>query len=194
MGLELFMFPNTNHGASAGYGRNLTQDPSNSRPLQTMPEVDFEFSPPIGGAWGSNQELFGACQISDDFDLDAFNASLSLPVFVDQSAWHMQPALQNGQSPSESNEETQMLTAPSMDEIQSLWITKMEENLCNNDANASYSVCPTRPMTPTTDRSSATTVDDSYRNDLSLRMRPRWKEHPLPSTEFLVYMHPENEV
>ena len=55
-----------------------------------------------------------------------------------------------------------------------------------NDGNHSYSVVPTRPMTYTTDSPTGNTVDERYREDLSLKLRPRWKEDPLPSTEFLV--------
>lgn len=122
--------------------------------------------------------------IGDDFDLQAFNTSLLAPMFVDESAWRV--TLPEGQDGRVATPRLGQHTpsATSMEVIQGLWVTKADDNSRKNDG-LSYSVALTRPITPTT-MSSSNGVDERYREDLSPRLRPRWKEDPLPSIEFLV--------
>lgn len=177
---------NTNNGIDMGNVQSVIQGQAVPQLSQNLSGVDFEFSPPVMGSWGMHEEPFGSWQISDDFDLESFNASLLLPNVFEQTAWQAPPVIEKVGFPSVSVEERHSLSASDMDEIQNLWITKTVNNFWKNDGNASYSVGPSRPMTPTADHPSVTTVDDSYRNALSRRLRPRWKELALPSTEFLV--------
>ncbi|CZR65093.1 uncharacterized protein PAC_14993 [Phialocephala subalpina] len=135
--------------------------------------------------WNLQNESFPSWHIGDDFDIEAFNMSLLSPMAADQSVWHGQT------STSQENEllalqiETQNSAAPSMNDIQGLWVTKADYYSWKDADNASYSVAPTRPITPSTESPSGNTVDERYRNDLSQRLCPRWKEDPLPPTEFL---------
>jgi hypothetical protein len=130
------------------------------------------------------ESQYPSWHIGEDFDLHAFNNSLLAPMFVDESAWRVSPEGQGGvaQTPRGG---PQSPSVNSMEIIQGLWITKADDNSRNKDA-VSYSVAPTRPITPTTMSSAGNGVDERYRDDLSMRLRPRWKEDPLPSTGFLV--------
>jgi hypothetical protein len=128
--------------------------------------------------------------IGDDFDLQAFNTSLLAPMFVDESAWRVSSPEGQGGMVATPRLGPHSPSATSMEVIQGLWITKADDNSRKNDG-LSYSVAPTRPITPTT-MPSANGVDDRYREDLSMRLRPRWKEDPLPSTEFLVCLVESN--
>jgi hypothetical protein len=124
--------------------------------------------------------------IGEDFDLQAFNSSLLAPMFVDESAWRVASPEGQGGMVATPRLGPHSPSVTSIEVIQGLWVTKADDNSRKNDG-LSYSVAPTRPITPTT-MSSANGVDDRYREDLSMRLRPRWKEDPLPSTEFLVYI------
>jgi hypothetical protein len=124
--------------------------------------------------------------IGEDFDLQTFNTSLLAPIFVDESAWRVASPEGHDDMGATPRLGPHSPSATSMEVIQGLWVTKADDNSRKNDG-LSYSVAPTCPITPTT-MSSANGVDDRYREDLSMRLRPRWKEDPLPSTEFLVYI------
>jgi hypothetical protein len=187
--LDHAMSLNANRDIDLGYVQSVNQDQSISQLSQNPSGVEFEFSPQAMGSWPMHQEPFGSWQISDDFDLEAFNASLLLPSILEQTAWQAPQVVDRDVVHTVSVAGSHSLNVSAMDEIQHLWITKTADNSWKNDGNASYSVGPSRPMTPTINRSSPTTVDDSYRNALSSRLRPRWKELPLPSTEFLVRSH-----
>ncbi len=137
--------------------------------------------------WNMDGEShYPSWHIGEDFDLQAFNTSLLAPMFVDESAWRVASPEGQGGMVATPRLGPHSPSATSMEVIQGLWITKADDNSRKNDG-LSYSVAPTRPITPTT-MSSANGVDDRYREDLSMRLRPRWKEDPLPSTEFLVYI------
>ena len=150
--------------------------------------TDLYFS----SAWGVQLEPFTSWQIDDDFDLDAFNSSL-LSDYSEQAMWQTPQDVQTGSSTTVPVAEPHPLSASTMEEIQSLWITKADNHFWKNDGNVAYSGPPTRPSTPTPVQSSATPVNENYRNVLHMRMRPRWKEYPLPSTEFLVRRRPVDE-
>lgn len=130
------------------------------------------------------ESQYPSWHIGEDFDLHAFNNSLLAPMFVDESTWLVSPEGQ-GDVVQTARGGPQSPSANSIEMIQGLWITKADDNSRKKDA-VSYSVAPTRPITPTTLSSAGNGVDERYRDDLSLRLRPRWKEDPLPSTEFLV--------
>lgn len=156
--------------------QHASQNPQNS---------SFSF-PAQPESWNMEGEShYPSWHIGEDFDLQAFNTSLLAPMFVDESAWRVvsSPEGQGGMVTT-PRLGTHSPSANSMEVIQGLWVTKADDNSRKNDG-LSYSVAPTRPITPTT-MSSANGVDDRYREDLSMRLRPRWKEDPLPSTEFLV--------
>ena len=187
--LDHAMSLNANNDIATGNMQSVIQGQSIPQLSQNLSGVDFEFSPPVMGSWGMHEESLGSWQISDDFDLENFNASLFLPNILEQTAWPAPQAIEKLGSPNVSVEDPRSLTASDMEEIQNLWITKTVNNFWKNDGNASYSVGPSRPVTPTIDHPSVTTVDDSYRNALTRRLRTRWKELALPSTEFLVWCY-----
>lgn len=137
------------------------------------------------GLWAVETESFPSWHIGDDFDLNAFNTSLLSPVFFDQFPLHNHDSATQSQNIVEPTTEIQNPSAPSIAVIQDLWVTKTDKN-SRKGAGISYSVAATRPTTPARDFQPHKTVDDRYREDLSQRLRPRWKEDPLPSTEFLV--------
>jgi hypothetical protein len=136
--------------------------------------------------WNLQNETFPSWHIGDDFDIEAFNASLLSPMAADQSVWYGQTSTSQANELLTPQIGTRNSAAPSINDIQGLWVTKADSYSWKDANNASYSVAPTRPITPSTGSSSGNTVDERYRNDLSQRLRPRWKEDPLPPTEFLV--------
>jgi hypothetical protein len=153
-------------------------------PHATQPDT-FSFSPHMG-LWHIPNETLPSWHIGDDFNINEFNMSFSLPMIADQVASQASLSATQIDEHTAPRIEKGSLNTPSMEDIQGLWITNIENYSWKNDRNSSYSVAPTRPITPTAESPSGNTVDDRYRNELSLRMRPRWKEDPLPSTEFLV--------
>jgi hypothetical protein len=186
--------PNLEHTAQANtdtrvdqsHSPSTTREPDISQHSEHPIGDDFPAYPPVIGSLGIQMEPFTSWHIGEDFDFEAFNMSLLSPSVMDQMAWQGVPATSDDTSPAASNEEHQSMSALVMNEVQSLWITKTDNNYWWNGENASYSVCPTVPMTPTTELPSGATVNDRYRNNLSRRLHPRWREVSLPSTEFLV--------
>jgi hypothetical protein len=158
--------------------QSIHHAPQNSRNGSFSSSAQPEF-------WNMEAEShYPSWHIGDDFNLQAFNNSLLAPMFVDESMWRAASPEGQGGLVAAPRAGPQSPSANSMEAIQGLWVTKADDTSRKNDS-LSYSVTPTRPMTPTT-ISSANGVDDRYRDDLSQRLRPRWKEDPLPSTEFLV--------
>lgn len=102
---------------------------------------------------------------------------------VDETAWVVPPPANQPTPASRPAEVIQSPSPASLDVIMGLWVTKADESSRKVDG-ISYSLAPTRPATP--NDMSPGTVDERYRDDLSKRLRPRWKEEPLPSTKFLV--------
>ncbi|KAH6700582.1 fungal-specific transcription factor domain-containing protein [Leptodontidium sp. MPI-SDFR-AT-0119] len=152
---------------------------SNNGQSNTLPFLpDMEF-------WNLQNESFPSWHIGDDFDIEAFNASLLSPAAADQSVWYGQTSTSQANGLLTPQIGTRNWAAPSMNDIQGLWVTKADYYSWKDANNASYSVAPTRPITPSTVSPSGNTVDERYRSELSQRLCPRWKEDPLPPTEFL---------
>jgi hypothetical protein len=165
---------------------NPMLDQNMQRASQNPQNGSFSF-PAQAEFWNMEGEShYPSWHIGEDFDLQAFNTSLLAPMFVDESAWRVASPEGQGGMAATRRLGPHSPSATSMEVIQGLWITKADDNSRKNDGLSS-SVAPTRPISPTT-MSSANEVDDRYREDLSMRLRPRWKEDPLPSTKFLVYI------
>lgn len=165
--------------------QNGVLNPSIQQPLAETQSGGFTLSP-HGEIWNTAPDSsYPSWLIGDDFDIEAFNMALLAPMFVDQSGWQTAMPEMNSNIAATSRVRTQSQSVTSMDVIQGLWITKTDSNVRTDNGN-SYSVAPTRPMTPSMVSPGGTAVDDRYREDLSLKLRPRWKEDPLPSTGFLV--------
>ena len=147
-------------------------DPNLHQNSHYVPPDNFPYSPSME-IWHSQNGYVPSWHIGDDFDIQAFNMSVRLPTVVDQS--ERDPSIEIGSS-----------STTSIEDIQASWITKSDGFSWKDDINPSYSVAPTRPMTPVAESPARSVVDDRYRDDLSLRMRTRWKEDSLPTTEFLV--------
>jgi hypothetical protein len=167
-------------GVTMGFPPHALLDAEIQQYSQNGQPSNFSFSPHMG-YWHIENEPFPSWYIGDDFDIEAFNMSLRSPIAMDQLACHAPSERHVGDMVTPGMEPNK----DAMDEIQALWATKTDSSW-KNDGNSSYSVAPTRPMTPTTQSPLSNQVDERYRDDLLLRMRPRWKEDPLPSTEFLV--------
>jgi len=165
---------------------NPMLDQNMQRTSQNPQNGSFSF-PAQPEFWNMEVEsYYPSWHISEDFDLQAFNTSLLAPTFVDESAWRVASPEGQGGMVATPRLGPHSPSSGSMEVIQNLWVTKADDNSRKNDG-LSYSVPPTRPISPTT-MSSTNGVDDRYRGDLSMRLRPRWKEDPLPSTEFLVFI------
>ena len=147
-------------------------DPDLHQNSHHVPPNIFPYSPSMEVSHIQNGYV-PSWHIGDDFDIQAFNMSVRLPTVVDQS--ECDPSI-----------EIEASSTTSTEDIQALWITKSDSFSWKDDMNPSYSVAPTRPITPVAESPARSVVDDRYRDDLSLRMRTRWKEDSLPSTGFLV--------
>jgi hypothetical protein len=169
---------------NVGFSDDLL-DPQLQQYSQDPQSNSFPFSPQID-LWNLQNESFPSWHVGDDFDLEAFNMYLRSPSLVDQFPWHAEATAAEDGNHATIRIEAQGPSAPSMEDIQGLWITKADNYSWKNDGNHSYSVAPTQPITPITDSPSGNTVDERYWEDLSLKLRPHWKEDTLPSTEFLV--------
>lgn len=169
---------------NVGFSNDLL-DPQLQQYSQDPQSNSFPFSSQID-LWNLQNESFPSWHVGDDFDLEAFNMCLGSPSLVDQFPWHAEATAAEDGNHATTRIEAQGPSAPSMEDIQGLWITKADNYSWKNDGNHWYSVALTRPITPTIDSPSGNTVDERYREDLSLKLRPRWKDDPLPSTEFLV--------
>ena len=127
-------------------------------------------------------------QVGDDFDRAAFNSSLFVPMYADETMWKSPPPTLWPVSNVDNPEPVQNLSPSSLDVVKSLWVTTTSDATRKSDA--SYSLAPTRPASPdspdNTSPETDRTVDERYRYDLSKRLSARWKEEPLPSTGFLV--------
>jgi hypothetical protein len=173
------------HGVNSAGGmppaRAVDQEMENAP--QELQRTDLGLSPLLDGWSHEIQPQYPSWQVRDDFDWEAFNLSLLVPMSVDETAWIVPPPSNQPASASRPEEVIQSPSPASMDVIMGLWVTRADD--ANRKADGiSYSLAPTRPATP--NNMSPGTVDERYRDDLSNRLRPRWKEEPLPSTEFLV--------
>ncbi|CZR63283.1 uncharacterized protein PAC_13180 [Phialocephala subalpina] len=122
--------------------------------------------------------------IGEDFDLRAFNSSLLASIIPEGISGHVPTECRLGLQTPASQTNPCSPNEKSLSMINELWFTKDCTPGCRTD-DILYSVAPTRPITPASSGNENSGLDDRYRDDLSLRLQPRWKEDPLPSTEFL---------
>jgi hypothetical protein len=124
-----------------------------------------------------------------NFDLDALNTSVSATMDLGGPLFqHHQTFEEAGLMPGPDvvrRPDIQRVKRPINDVVKRSWFTQIEG--ANNEEDHT-SISATRPLTPVTDRERHE-LDDNFRTSVSLRLRPRINDDPLPSTIYLVRQH-----
>ena len=124
--------------------------------------------------------------IGYDFDLDALNTSVSAtmdmgePLFQPQMHPNIIQDIPRPDLPRRA--EAQRKQKSVNDIIKRSWFTQLEDVEADEDIEAGTA---TGQMTPTTEAEQYD-LDDNFRTRVSLRLRPRTNDEPLPSTNYLV--------
>ena len=124
--------------------------------------------------------------IGYDFDLDALNTSVSATMEMDEPLFQPQMHPNMIQDVPRSDlprrAEAQRKQKSVNDIIKRSWFTQLEDIEADEDIEAGTA---TGQMTPTTEAEQYD-LDDNFRTRVSLKLKPRTNDDPLPSTTYLV--------
>ena len=124
--------------------------------------------------------------IGYDFDLEALNTSVSATMDMDEPLFQpqMHPnVIQDIPRPDlPRRAEAQRKQKSVNDIIKRSWFTQLEDVEADEDLDAGTT---TGQMTPATEAEQYD-LDDNFRTRVSLKLRPRTNDDPLPSTNYLV--------
>ncbi len=133
-----------------------------------------------------NQE-YSTWLLEDDFDLNIFNlmAPAATPHDIQMLAYYPTSlGAQPSGRPAPRNSSREVNDRPSIQDLRKLWYTQMVD--AEEDSHpVSGTVTPGRGNIP--DRED---IDEPYRVSLASKLRPRWRDEPLPSSDFLVSGEP----
>ena len=157
----------------------------------SMPLVDHNHVSPL-----SNNNLWGASIMSPgpswligyDFDLEALNSASTVPATMEMGEPLFQPhipfnAMPNLLEPeSSSRGGMQRRQRPINDVVKKSWFSQTED--LEEDEEDSHRVVATGQTTPAIGANQYD-VDDNFRTRVSLKLKPRTNDDPLPSNNFL---------
>ena len=125
----------------------------------------------------------------DDFNFNNLNSYLSgafQPESAEISA-QLPQSSQSGQDQPVEPADLQRKSDTALIAVESLWFTRLEcENSVAPNPDGAYL---SETITPGEEDRPGGCINDIYRQSLANRLRPKWPDDPLPSTEFLVHLY-----
>lgn len=177
------------------FGRDVTVQ-GQGQQTQLIPS---DFSMPLGDhnhvSPLSNDNLWGASIMSPgpswligyDFDLEALNSASTVPATMESGEPLFQPHIPFSVMPSIVESESSSRAAmqrrqrPINDVVKKSWFSQTEDM---EDEEDGHRVATTGQTTPVIGANQYD-VDDNFRTRVSLRLKPRTNDDPLPSNNFL---------